>query len=78
MEEKIITLDKVAVGKRAKVVSLSNGGNVCRRLQSVGFVEGTFVNVLHKSPFGEPTAYFIRGAVIAIRAEDAAQVFVFV
>ena len=34
------------------------------------------VEALHKSPGGDPIAYFIRGAVIALRDEDARKVLV--
>ena len=40
----------------------------------LGLVEGTNVEALHKSPSGDPVAYFIRGAVIALRGEDAKKV----
>ncbi|MFY9541538.1 MAG: FeoA family protein, partial [Dethiobacteria bacterium] len=31
---------------------------------------------LLKSPAGDPTAYLIRGAVIALRAQDASQILI--
>jgi len=34
------------------------------------------VEALQKSPSGDPTAYFIRGAVIALRSEDAGKILV--
>ena len=37
---------------------------------------GTEVRCLHKSPAGSPAAYEIRGAVIALRRTDAAQITV--
>ena len=47
-----------------------------RRLQDMGLVEGTEVECVLKSPSGDPTAYGVRGALIALRAEDARQVLV--
>ena len=38
----------------------------------LGFTEGAKVTVIRKSPIGDPTAYRIRGAVIALRKEEAA------
>jgi len=58
-------------GESAKVVSLLNTGTIKRRLQDLGLVEGTQVQCIQKSPWGDPVAYGIRGAVIAIRTEDA-------
>jgi len=42
-----------------------------RRLQDIGFIPGTAVTCLQRSPLGDPTAYRIRGTVIALRREDA-------
>ena len=38
----------------------------------LGLIDGTPVECLTRSPLGDPTAYEIRGAVIALRKEDAA------
>ena len=45
-----------------------------RRLQDLGLIRGTAVQCLEKSPLGDPTAYRIRGTVIALRKRDAASV----
>ena len=74
--ENIVTLDHVMVGKTAKVKELTNTGSMRRRLLDIGLVEGTEVECLQKSPAGDPVAYGIRGAVIALRSEDSAQVLV--
>lgn len=51
-------------------------GSISRRLLDIGLVEGTDVSCLQKSPAGDPVAYLIRGAVIAIRSEDSSQIVV--
>ena len=48
-----------------------------QRFQEIGLIEGTQVECLQKSPAGDPVAYLIRGAVIALRAEDSATVLVY-
>ena len=58
----------------ATVVSLETKGELRRRLMDRGLVEGTTVECVRKSPAGDPKAYLIRGAVIALRNEDAATV----
>lgn len=52
----------------------SQTGSIRRRLLDIGLVEGTPVSCLQRSPAGDPVAYLIRGAVIAIRSEDSAQI----
>jgi ferrous iron transport protein A len=44
-------------------------GMMRRRLLDLGLINNTLIEVLHKSPFGDPIAYFIRGTVIALRQE---------
>lgn len=63
-------------GECARVILLQNCGSIKRRLQDLGLVEGTQVRCVQKSPYGDPVAYEIRGAVIALRAEDAGNVLV--
>ncbi len=63
-------------GEDAEVICLTNQGSIKRRLQDLGLVEGTHVACIHKSPYGDPIAYGIRGAVIALRTEDASCVLV--
>lgn len=63
-------------GESARVASLLNTGSIKRRLQDLGLVEGTQVHCIQKSPYGDPVAYGIRGAVIALRTEDAQGILV--
>ncbi len=69
-------LDELSAGDVAVVRSLSLEGDIRRRLQDIGLIEGTLVECLGKSPSGDPHAYLIRGAVIAIRAANGKQVLV--
>lgn len=61
-------------GQRARVHALLNESGMRRRLLDMGLIENTVVECLGKSPFGDPAAYLIRGAVVAIRAEDGEKI----
>lgn len=74
--EPLMPLTQLPVGGAARVRSLLSAGGMRRRLQDLGLIEGTLVRCLQKSPAGDPVAYDIRGAVIALRSEDASQVLV--
>lgn len=63
-------------GTSATVRRLLNEGSMRRRLQDIGLIEGTPVLCLQKSPSGDPIAYLIRGAVIALREEDSSKIIV--
>lgn len=69
-------LSQLREGESALVSLLTHQDGIRRRLQDLGLVEGTRVHCIHKSPFGDPTAYGVRGAVIALRSEDASGVLV--
>jgi DtxR family transcriptional regulator, Mn-dependent transcriptional regulator len=60
-------------GVEARVIGLSPAcrGPERRRLLDLGFVSGTSVTVEMKSPAGDPTAYRVRGTVVALRREQA-------
>ena len=71
-----IKMDRLGVGDCAIVYRLENATEMRRRLQDIGLIEGTVIECIGKSPGGDPHAYLIRGAVIAIRAADARQISV--
>lgn len=63
-------------GETAFVSDLTGRGAMRRRLQDLGLIQGTRVECVGVSPLGDPAAYLIRGAVIALRGRDAAQILV--
>ncbi|MCI8524938.1 MAG: ferrous iron transport protein A [Oscillospiraceae bacterium] len=63
-------------GEKAVVRALLNQGGMRRRLLDLGLIENTEVECLGRSPGGDPAAYRIRGAVIALRAADCARILV--
>ena len=66
----------ISPGEAAVVSSMHTQGCIRRRLRDLGLVEGARVECVMKSPLGDPTAYLIKGAIIALRREDAATVAV--
>ncbi len=75
MLEKVCMTD-LKRGQRAAVAELAAYDDMRRRLQDIGLIEGTVIECLGKSPMGDPTAFLIRGAVIALRSEDSGRVLV--
>ena len=63
-------LSDLAPGQRGTVRALGATGAMRRRMLDIGLAPGTEVECLGRSPAGDPSAYLIRGAVIAIRASD--------
>lgn len=69
-------LSDMKIGETAVVERLLIHGSMRRRLLDLGLCECAKVKCVGKSPLGDPSAYLIRGAVIAIRAADARCVIV--
>lgn len=76
MDKKALSLNDLEIGKTGKVVLLKSYGNERRRMLDLGLVKDTKVEALYKSPTGDPKAYYIRGAVIALRSEDAKKIII--
>ncbi len=66
-------MSALAAGEQAVVASISPAcrGVERRRLLDLGLVPGTRVRAEFKSPAGDPVAYRVRGALIALRSQQA-------
>jgi ferrous iron transport protein A len=64
-------LADLALGQSGVVARLEVEGEQRRRLMDLGLVPGTVVTAELKSPLRDPTAYRIRGALIALRSDQA-------
>ena len=71
-----IPLNTLPVGRKARVKVLTSDSLRRRRFLDLGLISDTEVEALQKSPSGDPIAYHIRGAVIALRSEDASGILV--
>lgn len=65
------TLDALAVGHEAVVAEIRADEETRSRFLSLGFVPGGRVCAVQESPWGDPVAYRVCGAVIALRRADA-------
>ena len=73
---KYCSLNSIRPGERAVVHALNLSGSMRRRLLDIGLIENTGVECLGRSPGGDPSAFLIRGAVIAIRSEDCENILI--
>ena len=70
------TLNMIKIGQNAVIKQLKNEDKMKRRLFDIGLIEGTKVECVTKSPSGDPAAFSVRGAVIALRSEDSKNIIV--
>lgn len=71
-----VPLNSLVIGEKGKVRKLMCDGLIRRRMLDLGIIENTTIESLYKSPSGDPVAYLIRGAVIALRSEIASTILV--
>ncbi|QAT60858.1 MULTISPECIES: FeoA family protein [Tissierellales] len=76
MNNKEISLDQLPIGTKANVTMLTSDGTTRRRMLDLGIIKGTEIEPLYKSPSGNPVAYLIRGAVIALRSDVSSKIMV--
>jgi ferrous iron transport protein A len=76
MSNGYLPLHRIPIGRKARVKELTAKDHSRRRMLDLGLISDTIVEALRQSPSGDPVAYQIRGTVIALRAEEAAQIFV--
>ncbi len=69
-----MNLSDLKVGESCRVGRVTADGPGRRRLLDLGLVPGTVVQAIRRSPLGDPTAYAIRGATVALRVEQAATI----
>ncbi len=73
LPEPTVPLSALKPGEQGRVVNISPAckGAERRRMMDLGIVPGTIIKAEMVSPSGDPTAYLIRGALIALRREQA-------
>lgn len=72
----MIKLNNISVGNIVTVKDLSSTGMLRERMLALGLTKGAKIEVVRKGPSGDPTVYNIRGAMIALRNEEASLVSV--
>ncbi|MDD2432035.1 MAG: FeoA family protein [Firmicutes bacterium] len=67
-------LSQIPLNQTYTISKIDQSNKMRRRLWDLGFTTGTKITTLYSSPSGNPRAYLIRGAVIALRNEDASTI----
>ena len=72
----IIPLSSLSIGQKSKIAIFNINSPIKARLLDLGFINGSDICCVLKNPSGDPTAYLIRQTLIALRKEDADNIFV--
>jgi Fe2+ transport system protein FeoA len=65
------TLNRLGIGQSGTVVKVEADRELRRRLMEMGFCAGTEVEVIRRSPFGDPIELKLRGYCLSLRDEQA-------
>ena len=76
MNSKLISLNKLPLSQTGIIESINPSSNIKRRLLDLGIITGTRIKPVLISPFGDPTAFEIRGFLISIREEDSKNIYI--
>lgn len=66
-----MTLNQLETGRAATVTGVRSRDAERRRMFDLGITPGAAVEAVMSSPLGDPVAYRIRGALVALRSEQA-------
>lgn len=69
-------LSDLNTGESGIVREISQTNELRLRLLDLGLVPGTEVLCVLKSPLGDPVAYSVRGALIALRCDDSQDIII--
>ena len=70
-------LNDINPGQHARVCKINTTGSMRRRFLDIGLIKDTKIECVGRSPSGDPTAYLIRGAVIALRKDDCRDILIY-
>ena len=71
-----VPLSAVPLYVTCRICRLALKDQARRRLLHIGFAPGAQVTPIRRSPAGDPTAYSVRGAMVALRREQADEIIV--
>ncbi len=71
-----MTLDKLTLGKNAKITAVGGEGILRLRLLDMGLTPKTTVKIVKVAPMGDPIELYVRGYSLTIRLDDAQKITV--
>ncbi len=72
----VLTLDRLGDGEEALLDRIDLPEDDVRRLMELGFLPGTLIVAVRKSPFGDPRVFRVDGSEVALRRETASHLYI--
>ena len=76
MAADIIPLHQLALGRKARIVSIRANGELGRRIRDMGLVPGEEIHVSGRAPLNDPVSLRLRGFTLSLRNSEAEQIAV--
>lgn len=70
-----VPLSEAKLGSQVSLTRIDVEGVLRRRLLDLGFVPHNIVEVLQKSPLGDPIAFRVNNTIIALRKEESSLIY---
>ena len=67
----MMTLDRLPIGKKSRIVAVKGQGALRRRLLDMGLTPHTEVMIRKVAPMGDPIEIFLRSYELTLRMDDA-------
>lgn len=75
MTSSYTNLYEAITGSTIQITKIEVTGVMRRRLLDLGFVPGNTIEVLQRSPLGDPIAYRVNNTTIALRKEESSLIW---
>lgn len=69
-------LSELKLGTVAVINTINCNDAIKNRIFDFGIITNEKIKALYKSPFGDPTAYLVKNAVVALRNSDSYYIMV--
>lgn len=71
-----MTLNKLPIGKKSKIIEIHGQGALRRRLLDMGLTPHTQVMIRKVAPMGDPIELHLRGYELTLRLDDAKEIVI--
>ena len=69
-------LSELEPGEKGTIVKVQGSGALRRRLLDMGLIRGTKIEMVRKSPLGDPLEFLVKGYNLSLRKAECENVYV--
>ena len=69
-------LSELEPGEKGTIVKVQGSGALRRRLLDMGLIRGTDIEMVRKSPLGDPLEFLVKGYNLSLRKKECENVYV--